>query len=151
MDSLRQSRQSPGAPDPRPRRDEERSRGESACVRSDAEQTEADRPGESGVVQGTEAPEAVRSFFVSLIFHFIKMKDKDAAPCPTSWSILLLHSCSPSNLVSLGPPHLLLGTDLRLDSLFRPPLSHPHPSIPPTHRLQTLLLLPPPLQPSPPA
>src|SRR6266851_2137629 len=44
---------------------------------------------------------------------------------------------------------LLLGFDLRLDPLFRPPFPHPHHSIRPTHRVQTLLLLSPLLQPSP--
>src|SRR5438093_13451668 len=44
---------------------------------------------------------------------------------------------------------LLLGLDLRLDPLLRPPLSHPHHSVRPTHRVQTLLLLPPLLQPGP--
>ena len=56
-------------------------RRKSARIRSDAESTQADRAGESGVVQGTEAPAAVRSFFVLLVFHFLKMKDKDAAAC----------------------------------------------------------------------
>src|SRR5713101_3285980 len=45
--------------------------------------------------------------------------------------------------------HLLLGLDLRLDPLFRPPFPHPHHSSRPTHRLQTLLRLPSLLQPSP--
>src|SRR6516225_3310733 len=76
LDSLRESRQSAGAPDPHPQPAEERSGGKPARVRSDAESTEADRAGESGVVQGTEAPAAVRSFFVLLVFHFLKMKDK---------------------------------------------------------------------------
>src|SRR5206468_9312533 len=55
----RQSRQSAGASDPHPH--EERGRRKPARIRSAAESTEADR---SGVVQGTEAPAAVRSFFV---------------------------------------------------------------------------------------
>jgi hypothetical protein len=38
----------------------------------------------SGVVPGTEAPTAIRSFFVPFIFHFLEMKDKSAAPCPIS-------------------------------------------------------------------
>src|SRR6516162_5286922 len=43
----------------------------------------------------------------------------------------------------------LLGLVLRLDPLFRPSLPDPHHSGRTPHRLQTLLLLPPLLQPSP--
>src|SRR5215813_14884953 len=43
----------------------------------------------------------------------------------------------------------LLGLDLRLDPLLRPPLSDPYHSIRATHRLQALLLIPSLLQPSP--
>src|SRR5206468_5866665 len=72
LDSLCQSRQSPSAPDPRPQRVEERGRRKSARIRSDAESTQADRAGESGVVQGTEAPAAVRSFFCAPCLSFLK-------------------------------------------------------------------------------
>src|SRR5436189_4701152 len=44
---------------------------------------------------------------------------------------------------------LLLGLGLRLDPLFRPPFLNPHHSIRPTHRVETLLLVPSLLQPSP--
>src|SRR5438876_10443154 len=44
---------------------------------------------------------------------------------------------------------LLLGLGLRLDTLFRPLFLNPHHSIRPTHRVQTLLLVPSLLQPSP--
>src|SRR6266567_3965105 len=59
---------------------------------------------------------------------------------------------APARLPALLHPaqlRLLLGLDLRLDPLFRPPLSHPRHSIRPTHRVQTLLLLPSLLQPGP--
>src|SRR5260370_23456364 len=57
----------------------------------------------------------------------------------------------PARLPALLHPaqlRLLLGLDLRLDPLFRPPFPHPHHSVRPTHRLQTLLLLPSLLQPT---
>jgi len=71
LDPLRQPRQSAGASGPHPQRDEERGRGESARVRSDAEITEADRAGEPRSAQGTQAPAPLRSFFCIpyLSFH----------------------------------------------------------------------------------
>src|SRR5205814_3710165 len=60
------------APDPCPQRVEETGRGKPACVCSDSKALEADRAGEPGVVQGTEAPAAVRSFFCVPCLSFIK-------------------------------------------------------------------------------
>src|SRR5438046_156884 len=70
---------------------------------------------------------------------------------PHARSLSPLLCSTPARLPALLHPAqflLLLGLNLRLDPLFRPPFPHPHHSIRPTHRVQTLLLLPPLLQPS---
>jgi hypothetical protein len=78
---------------------------------------------------------------VLLVFHFVKMKDKRP---PHARSLSPFLCSTPARLPALLHPaqlRLLLGFDLRLDPLFGPPFPHPHHSIRPTHRVQTLLLV----------
>ena len=70
LDSLRQCGESARAPNPRPQGVEERGRGKSARVCSDAETTKADRSGESGVVEGAEAA-TLGLFFCVLDLSYI--------------------------------------------------------------------------------
>ena len=72
LDSLGEPRQSAGAPDPHTQRTEKRGGRKPARVRPDANPTEADRAGESGVVQRAEAPAAVRSFFCAPYLSLLK-------------------------------------------------------------------------------
>src|SRR5215510_9354876 len=94
------------------------------------------------------AKSAEALFFELFIFH--PLSERSPPPyAPSPGPFLCSTPARLPVLLHTAQFRLLLGFDLRLDPLFRPPLSHPHHSIRPTHRFQTLLLLPSLLQPSP--